>query len=87
MMNKNQEVQGKMEIKDIITLNNNKYVITSKIKYKEINYYYLTNINNPEELMFCYEDNDDLVEITDKKITTKLLPLFFKASKEFFNNK
>ena len=76
-----------MEIKDIITLGNNKYVITSKIKYKEKNYYYLTNLNNPGELIFCYEDNDGLVEITDKNVTTKLLPLFFKASKDFFINK
>ena len=83
----NQGVQDKMKIKDVITLDdNNKYVITSKVNYKEINYYYLTNINNPDELLFCYEDNNDLVEITDKNITTKLLPLFFKASEDYFNN-
>ena len=71
-----------------IFLDGNPSVIIKKgkVNYKEINYYYLTNINNPDELLFCYEDNNDLVEITDKNITTKLLPLFFKASEDYFNN-
>ena len=76
-----------MEIKDIITLDdNNKYVIASKINYKGNNYYYLVDINKPQNLMFCYEDKDDLVELTDKELTTKLLPLFYNAAKDLLLN-
>jgi len=74
-----------LEIKDCITLkdnkgNNTKYVVTSKINYEEKNYYYLVDINN-KDLKFCYEDKDDLVELNDKELVTKLLPLFYEKAK------
>ncbi len=72
-----------MEIKDVITLDdNNEYIIASKVNYDGKNYYYLVDVNKPENLMFCYEDNEDLVELKDKKLTTELLPLFYEASKD-----
>ena len=68
-----------MDIRDVITLSDdNKYVIASKINYLNINYYYLADINNPSNLMFCYEDKDELVEVTDKNLITQLLPLFYE---------
>lgn len=72
-----------MDIKDVVTLDdNNKYVIASKINYESKNYYYLVDIKNPVNLMFCYEVNGELVEIDDKSLITKLLPLFIDASKD-----
>ena len=72
-----------MKIKDIITLDdNNKYIISSKIHYEGNTYYYLVDINNPENLMFCYEKNGYLVELNDKELTTRLLPLFYEAAKD-----
>ena len=76
-----------MEIRDIITLDdNNKYVIASKVNDGGNNYYYLVDVNKPENLMFCYEDKEDLVELKDKELATKLLPLFYEASKDLLPN-
>ena len=51
-----------MEIKDVLTLeDNNKYVVASKINYEGKEYYYLVDINNPSNLMFCYNENDTMV--------------------------
>lgn len=74
-------------IKDILTLDDkNDYVVVSKINYENKIYYYLVDINNNENLKFCYEDNNELVEIEDKELTTKLLPMFLEASKEELSN-
>lgn len=76
-----------MEIKDVVTLeDNNKYVVASKINYEGKEYYYLVDINNPSNLMFCYNENDTMVELDDKELTTKLLPLFYEACKDIINN-
>ena len=76
-----------MEIKDVVTLeDNNKYVVASKINYEGKEYYYLVDINNPSNLMFCYSENDTMVELDDKELTTKLLPLFYEACKDIINN-
>lgn len=76
-----------MEIKDIITLDDhNNYIIASKINYNGNNYYYLVDMNKIENIMFCYEDKDELVELNDKDLTTKLLPLFYKAAKDIIYN-
>ena len=73
-----------INIIDVLTLSdNNKYVVTSKINYNNKSYYCLIDINNYENLKFCYQDSDELVEINDKELVGKLLPLFYKASKNF----
>ena len=36
--------------------------------------------------MFCYYENDTMVELDDKELTTKLLPLFYEAAKDIINN-
>lgn len=75
-----------MEMRDIVTLDdNNKYAIISKINYEEKKYYYLVDINNPENLMFCYENKGDLVKLNDAELIKKLLPLFLEASKDILN--
>ena len=67
-----------INIKDILKLSDdNKYVVASKVYYDGKDYLYLVDINNNNNLKFCYLDNDELVEITDKELNTKLLPLFF----------
>ena len=75
-----------MEMRDIVVLDdNNKYAIISKIDYEQKKYYYLVDINNVENLMFCYEDKGDLVNINDAGLIKKLLPLFLEASKHIIN--
>ena len=75
-----------INIKDILTLDdNNEYVVISKINYDNKNYYYLLDKNSNDNPKFCYEDNDELVEIDDKDLTTKLLPLYIEAARKEIN--
>ena len=72
-----------INIKDSLVLDdNNEYVVVSKVTYENKNYYYLLDKNNHTNVLFCYEDNEELVEVTDKNLKTKLLPLFYEASKD-----
>ena len=76
-----------IDIKDVLTLDDkNEYVVVSKINYESKTYYYLVDINNNNNLKFCYEDNNELVEIEDKELTTKLLHMFLEVSKGELNN-
>ena len=71
-----------IDIKDTITLSDkNEYVVVSKINYNDKVYYYLIDKNDSGNLMFCYQDNNQMVELTDKDLIVKLLPLFLEASK------
>lgn len=71
-----------IDIKDTITLSDkNEYVVVSKINYNDKVYYYLIDKNDSGNIMFCYQDNNQMVELTDKDLIVKLLPLFLEASK------
>ena len=75
-----------IEIKDVVTLDDsNEYVVASKSVYEGKVYYYLVDVNKPENLMFCYEDNNELVESVNKELNTNLLPLFYEASKNMIS--
>ena len=75
-----------IDIKDVITLDDdNEYTVVSKVNYESKIYYYLVDIKDNTNLKFCYEDKDELVELVDKELTTKLLPLFFEASKHILD--
>ncbi len=78
-----------IEIKDIITLNdNNEYGVVSKITKDNTIYYYLVDINNNSNIKFCYEDktNDilELVEINDEKLIRNLILSFTENIKDVF---
>lgn len=76
-----------INIKDTLTLDdNNEYVVISKINYESKNYYYLLDKNNKENFKFCYEDKEELVEVDDKQLATKLLPLFVEVVKKEINS-
>ena len=77
-----------IDIRDILTLDdNNEYVVVSKISYEDKIYYYLVDKNKNENIKFCYEKEDNLVELNDKVLVTKLLPLFLDAAKSInFND-
>ncbi len=62
---------------DILTLaDNNEYVVISKVDYEGKTYYYLLDMNDNTKPLFCYADGDGVTKINDKKLVTKLLPLF-----------
>ncbi len=72
-----------INIKDILTLDdNNEYVVISKVKHNNKDYYYLIDKNNNKNIKFCYGDNDELVEIENKELITLLLPLFVNSISE-----
>lgn len=66
-----------IEKKDILTLDDNKeYVVVSKALYEDVNYFYIVDIDNVENFKFVKVENDNLFEIHDKDLATKLIPLF-----------
>ena len=66
-----------IEKKDIIVLSDQKnYVVVSKINYEQNFYYYIVDIDNVENLKFVQEVGDELIELKDKELVTKLIPLF-----------
>ena len=68
----------KIENNDVLTLEDNKeYVVVSNIIYENKKYYYLMELNNLQNVLFCYEDNGDLVEVNDEKLLEKLLVKFY----------
>jgi len=74
------------EIKDTLVLDDdNEYVVVSKVNYENKFYYYLVDIKQNGNLKFCYEDGEDLVELSDKVLVTKLLPLFLESAKGELN--
>lgn len=72
-----------INIKDTLTLSDNhEYVVVSKAKYNETDYYYLLDIKDNTNAKFCYIDGKNVKLITDQELITKLLPLFFDNVKE-----
>lgn len=78
-MNLNLEIKDQVELDD-----NNTYVVASKVKYNNLFYYYLVDINNNSNLKFCYEDpkEHDLIDVVDQDLIKTLLPKFLLASKD-----
>ena len=71
-----------INMKDTLTLDdNNEYVVVSKISVDDKNYFYLIDKNDNSNVKFCYQDNDELVELNDKELVTRLLPLFVENAK------
>ena len=71
-----------INIKDTLTLDdNNEYVVVSKVNADNRNYFYLIDKNDNSNVKFCYQDNDELVELNDKELVTRLLPLFVENAK------
>ena len=71
-----------INMKDTLTLDdNNEYVVVSKVNVDDKNYFYLIDKNDNANVKFCYQDNDELVELNDKELVTRLLPLFVENAK------
>ena len=75
-----------INIGDILTLDNNiEYVVVSKANFNNKEYYYLVN-KTLNDVKFCYQDGEELVELNDKELITKLLPLFTVEAKKVIEN-
>lgn len=72
-----------IDIKDYITLDdNNKYLVVSKIIYKEETYFYFVNLNNYSsfKILKLNQETGSLIETENQELIKILLPLFLKNS-------
>ena len=66
-----------ININDTLTLDDNcEYVVLSKANLNNLEYYYLINLKDKNEVKICYFNGEDLIESFDKDINTKLLQIF-----------
>ena len=64
--------------KDIIVLSdNNNYIVVKKATVNDINYYYISDINNKENIKFLYEDGNELVEIDNQNTLDNVIVEMF----------
>lgn len=67
---------------DTIKLNDNhSYLIAYSVLLDKDNYFYLIDIDNHQNMMFCKYNNKSLELVNDSNIINKLL---FKIGKEYF---
>lgn len=74
-----------MKEKDILLLSDNKkYTICAKVCYEGIDYYYLSDNENIENIKFVEHDkkNNDMIILNDPGLFDILLPLFGKRAEE-----
>ncbi len=67
----------KINITNVLALDDNKdYVVVSKANYENKEYFYLAEVSNPKNVIFCYRDDNELTELKDNNLINKLLPIF-----------
>ena len=67
----------KINITNVLALDDNKdYVVVSKANYENKEYFYLAEVGNPQNIIFCYRDDNELTELKDNNLINKLLPIF-----------
>lgn len=76
-----------MNVKDLVTLSDqNKYVVVSKIEVSSKIYFYLIDINNYENVLICYLENNKLKEVTDEELVKQLIKVFSAELKDDIKN-
>ena len=75
-----------IDVRDIITLKDNKYMVISKDELEGKLYFYIANIEKNEDFKFCYLEDDYLVEINDSNLVQKLIPMFTDQAMNELNN-
>lgn len=66
--------------KDIIILNDdNHYIVVKKAVLNNINYYYISDINNKDNIKFLYEDGNELVEIDNQNTLDNVIVEMFNS--------
>ena len=75
-----------IDVRDIITLKDNKYMVISKVELEGKLYFYIANVEKNEDFKFCYLEDDYLVEINDSNLVQKLIPMFTDQAMNELNN-
>lgn len=69
----------KYEIKDVVTLGDDKqYIVMSTAEFENKRYLFLINLENEKDFKICEEDNEELYEIDDKDLISKVVPILHK---------
>ncbi|MCL1827711.1 MAG: hypothetical protein FWG20_06690 [Candidatus Cloacimonetes bacterium] len=76
-----------IEVKDIITLNDDKkYVVCSRTDYQDNYYLYLIDINDNTNVKFAMEkvqgERITIIEIENEELIQTLIPLLFNEAKD-----
>lgn len=71
-----------MKINDLVTIDGKTYIIFSKCKYNNTEFYYLINKN---EKKYCFFENKKANLIEDKNLINTLTPLFIDTFKLHFD--
>ncbi len=72
-----------MNLKDIISIDNNEYLVISKVLFENKTYYYLINMEGKKTVI----TDDDKNEVTDENLIHVLLPMFFEVAANYIKEK
>ncbi len=76
-----------IEESNVLTLSDgNEYVVVLKINKDNLNYFFLIDTNNDSNVKFCYQDNDELVEIEEPNKIRDLVMVFGERAKQLLPN-
>lgn len=74
-----------IDVNDRITLSDgNVYQVAGKVNYEGKVYYFLSDLKKITNIKCCYENisNHSVIEIKDKELIQKLLPMFMDSQNE-----
>lgn len=75
-----------LNLRDIIKIKNDDFIVISKIDYENQEYFYLANTNKNNEFKYCTLKDEYLVEVNDSSLLQKLIPLFTDQAMMELNN-
>lgn len=75
-----------LNLRDIIKIKDDDFIVIGKINYEDKEYYYLANTNKNDEFKYCTLDDEYLIELNDINLIQKLIPLFTDQAMMELNN-
>ena len=58
----------KIDKNDFVTLSDNvKYLVVSKVRYRDLDYFYLVDVVDNSNIKFVTIDNDNVIEVNDNE--------------------
>ncbi len=75
-----------LEVRDIVTLKDSKYMVISKVELDNKFYFYIANVEKNDDFKFCYLEEDYLIEINNKELIKRLIPMFTDQAMMELNN-
>ena len=75
-----------LNLRDIIKIKNDDFIVIGKINFENQDYFYLANTNKNNEFKYCTLNDEYLVEINDSNLIQKLIPMFTDQAMMELNN-